>query len=59
ALADEMEQFDDVETISGNVNFSEDLHSVFGREYRVVKIDNNEASYVGPVTAEVVVDLGN
>ncbi|HEX5799653.1 MAG TPA: ABC transporter substrate-binding protein, partial [Gaiellaceae bacterium] len=47
ALADEMEQFDDVETISGNVNFSEDLHSVFGREYRVVKIDNNEASYVG------------
>ena len=59
ALADEMEQFDDVETISGNVNFSEELHSVFGREYRVVKIDNNEASYVGPVTAEVVVDLGN
>lgn len=59
ALADEMEQFDDVETISGNVNFSEDLHSVFGREYRVVRIDNNEASYVGPVTAEVVVDLGN
>ncbi|HET9507695.1 MAG TPA: ABC transporter substrate-binding protein [Gaiellaceae bacterium] len=59
ALADEMEQFEDVETISGNVNFSEELHSVFGREYRVVKIDNNEASYVGPVTAEVVVDLGN
>ncbi|MDF2751353.1 MAG: transporter substrate-binding protein [Gaiellaceae bacterium] len=59
ALADEMEQFEDVETISGNVNFTEELHSVFGREYRVVKIDNNEASYVGPVTAEVVVDLGN
>jgi branched-chain amino acid transport system substrate-binding protein len=58
ALADEMEQFEQVETISGNVNFSEELHSVFGREYRVVKIDNNEASYVGPVTAEVVVDLG-
>jgi branched-chain amino acid transport system substrate-binding protein len=57
ALADEMEQFEDVETISGNVNFSEELHSVFGREYRVVKIDNNKASYVGPVTAEKVVDL--
>ena len=54
-----MEQFEDVETISGNVNFTEELHSVFGREYRVVKIDDNEASYVGPVTAEVVVDLGN
>ena len=59
ALADEMEQFEDVETISGNVNFTEELHSVFGREYRVVKIDNNEVSYVRPVTAEVVVDLGN
>lgn len=57
ALADEMEQFDNVETISGNVNFSDELHSVFGREYRVVKIDDNEASYVGPVTAEKVVDL--
>ena len=58
ALADEMEQFEDVETISGNVNFSEELHSVFGREYRVVKVENNKGSYVGPVTAEVVVDLG-
>jgi branched-chain amino acid transport system substrate-binding protein len=57
ALADELEQFEDVETISGNVNFSEELHSVFGREYRVVKIDDNKASYVGPVTAEKVVDL--
>lgn len=57
ALADEMEQFDNVDTISGNVNFSEELHSVFAREYRVMKIDNNQASYIGPVTAEVVVDL--
>ncbi|HUG63624.1 MAG TPA: ABC transporter substrate-binding protein [Gaiellaceae bacterium] len=57
ALADEMEQFSNVDTISGNVNFSEELHSVFGREYRVMKIDDNQASYVGPVTAEVVVDL--
>ncbi|MBA3348197.1 MAG: ABC transporter substrate-binding protein, partial [Actinobacteria bacterium] len=56
-LAAEIEQFDDVETISGNVNFSNELHSVFGREYRVIKIDNNEASYVGPVTAKVVPDL--
>jgi branched-chain amino acid transport system substrate-binding protein len=57
ALAAEMEQFEQVETISGNVNFSNDLHSVFGREYRVIKIDNNEGSYVGPVTAKVVPEL--
>jgi branched-chain amino acid transport system substrate-binding protein len=56
-LAAEMEQFEDVETISGNVNFSNELHSVFGREYRVIKIDNNKGSYVDAVTAEVVPEL--
>jgi hypothetical protein len=57
ALAAELEKFEDVETISGNVNFSNELHSVFGREYRVIKIDGNKASYVGPITAKVVPDL--
>ena len=57
ALAAEMEQFEQVETISGNVNFSDELHTVFGREYRVIKIENNEGSYVGPVTAKVVPEL--
>ena len=56
-LAAEMEQFEQVETISGNVNFSDELHTVFGREYRVIKIDNNEGSYVGPITAKVVPEL--
>jgi branched-chain amino acid transport system substrate-binding protein len=57
-LAAELEQFDGVETISGEVSFSDDLHSVFGREYRVIKIEGNEASYIGPVTAQVVPELG-
>jgi hypothetical protein len=57
ALAAEMEQFENVETISGNVNFSDELHTVFGREYRVIQIQNNEGSYVGGVTAEVVPEL--
>ncbi len=57
ALAAEMEQFSSVETISGNVNFSPELHTVFGREYRVIKVDKNEGSYVGPVTAKVVPDI--
>ena len=57
ALAAEMEKFESVETISGNVNFSDELHTVFGREYRVIKIENNEGSYVGPVTAKVVPDI--
>ncbi len=57
-LAAELEQFDGVETISGDVSFSNDLHSVFGREYRVIKIEGNKASYIGPVTAKVVPELG-
>jgi ABC-type branched-subunit amino acid transport system substrate-binding protein len=57
-LADEMEQFQNVETISGNVNFSPELHTVFGREYRVIKIENNEGSYVEGVTAKEVPELG-
>jgi len=57
ALAAEMEKFEQVETISGKVNFSDDLHSVFGREYRVIKVHNNKGSYVGSVTAQVVPEL--
>jgi branched-chain amino acid transport system substrate-binding protein len=57
ALAAEIEQFDGVETISGNVSFSPELHTVFGREYRVIRIENNKGEYVEGVTAKVVPTL--
>jgi branched-chain amino acid transport system substrate-binding protein len=57
ALASELEQFDDVETVSGNVNFSPELHSVFGREYRVIEIEKNKGKYFGAVTAKEVPEL--
>jgi branched-chain amino acid transport system substrate-binding protein len=57
ALASELEGFEDVETISGNVNFSPELHSVFGREYRVVEIQDNQGTYFGPITAKTVPEL--
>jgi branched-chain amino acid transport system substrate-binding protein len=57
ALADELEQFDGVETISGNVSFSPELHTVFGREYRVIEIQDNEGRYVSGITAKVVPEL--
>jgi branched-chain amino acid transport system substrate-binding protein len=57
ALAAEIEAFDGVETISGEVSFSPELHTVFGREYRVIQIENNEGSYVEGVTAKVVPTL--
>ena len=54
ALAAQMEKFKKLPTISGNVSFSKSLHSVFGRQYRVIQIQNNKAKYVGAVTAKVV-----
>jgi branched-chain amino acid transport system substrate-binding protein len=54
ALAAQMEKFRGVPTISGKVSFSSKLHTVFGRQYRVIKIQNNVAKRVGLVTAKVV-----
>jgi branched-chain amino acid transport system substrate-binding protein len=54
ALAAQMERFTKVPTLSGLVSFSRQYHSVFGRQYRVIRIENNKARYVGAVRARVV-----
>jgi hypothetical protein len=54
ALAAQMEKFHKVPTLSGLVSFSATLHTVFGRQYRVIEINNNKARLVGTVTAKVV-----
>jgi branched-chain amino acid transport system substrate-binding protein len=54
ALAAVMVKFHNVPTLSGNVSFSAKLHTVFGRRYRVIEIQNNKARLVGTVTAKVV-----
>ena len=56
-LASQLERFKKVPTISGKVSFSSSFHSVFGRQYRVIKIHNNKARVVGYVTAKVVPKL--
>jgi branched-chain amino acid transport system substrate-binding protein len=56
-LAAKMEKFRKVPTLSGLVSFSPTLHTVYGRQYRVIKIQNNKARYVGSVTAKVVPKL--
>lgn len=38
-------------TISGNISFSDALHTVYGRAYRVIEINDNKAKFVGLVTA--------
>ena len=43
ALATQLEKFKKVPTIAGKVSFSRQLHTVFGRQYRVIQIQNNKA----------------
>jgi branched-chain amino acid transport system substrate-binding protein len=54
ALAAQLERFRRVPTLSGLVSFSKSLHTVFGRQYRVISINDNKARRVGTVTAKVV-----
>jgi branched-chain amino acid transport system substrate-binding protein len=56
-LAAQMEKFTKVPTISGKVSFSRSLHTVFGRQYRVIRVQNNTGKRVGMVTAKVVPKL--
>jgi branched-chain amino acid transport system substrate-binding protein len=54
ALATQMEKFKNVPTLSGLVSFSTKLHSVFGRQYRVMKIQDNKVLLVGSIKAKVI-----
>jgi branched-chain amino acid transport system substrate-binding protein len=53
-LARTLEGFRKVQTTNGKISFSRSLHSVFGRQYRVIRIHNNRGRRVGFVTAKVV-----
>ena len=53
-LAAAMERFKNVNTLSGKVSFSRSLHTVFGRQYRVIRVENNTPRVVGTVKAKVV-----
>jgi branched-chain amino acid transport system substrate-binding protein len=57
-LAAVMEKFHKVPTLSGLVSFSPSLHSVFGRQYRVVEINNNKPREVTTIVAKVVAKIG-
>jgi branched-chain amino acid transport system substrate-binding protein len=57
-LASIMVRFHKVPTISGNVSFSPSLHTVFGRAYRVILVNDNNAKYVGEITASSPADIG-
>jgi branched-chain amino acid transport system substrate-binding protein len=53
-LAAIMQSFKGVPTLSGKVSFSAKFHTVFGRQYRVIRIQDNKPKLVGTVVAKVV-----
>jgi hypothetical protein len=53
-----MVKFHKLPTISGNVSFSAGLHTVFGRAYRVIAVNDNKASFVKLVTATSPANIG-
>jgi branched-chain amino acid transport system substrate-binding protein len=53
-LAAVMQKFHNVKTLSGKVSFSKKLHSVFGRQYRVIEINNNIPIEKGLIRAKKV-----
>jgi hypothetical protein len=51
-LAALMQKFHNLPTISGKVSFSAKLHSVFGRAYRVMEVQNSTPKFVQLYTAK-------
>ena len=57
ALANQLVKFNNIKVLGGKISFSAKLHTVHGRQYRVIKIQNNVAKRVGLVKAKVVPSL--
>jgi branched-chain amino acid transport system substrate-binding protein len=57
-LASIMQNFHDLPTISGGVSFSPSLHSVYGRDYRIIHVMNGKAKFVGLIKATSPANIG-
>ncbi|MGB2876120.1 MAG: ABC transporter substrate-binding protein [Gaiellaceae bacterium] len=58
ALAKQFERFRSLQTISGKISFSSKYHTVFGRSYRVIEVENNKGRYVGSISAGKPASIG-
>lgn len=57
ALAAQLVKFKHVPVLGGQISFSPKLHTVFGRDYRVIEINNNKAKLKTLIRAKVVPKL--
>jgi branched-chain amino acid transport system substrate-binding protein len=58
-LAASLEKMSGFQTSIGKISFSDQFHSVFGREYRVIDITKGKPKMAGTVTADKPVELPN
>ncbi len=58
ALADYLEALSGLETTSGQISFSPELHTVFGREYRMMKFENGTPVFQELRAASSPADIG-
>jgi branched-chain amino acid transport system substrate-binding protein len=58
SLASTMSHFSGLATISGNISFSPSLHSVFGREYRIIEVKNGKPHFVQLLKAPGLANIG-
>jgi branched-chain amino acid transport system substrate-binding protein len=56
-LAAKLVRFDHVPVLGSRVSFSKKWHTVFGRQYRVIRTQANRARRVGLVTAKVLPNI--
>jgi branched-chain amino acid transport system substrate-binding protein len=57
-LARQFEHFKGLPTISGKISFSSKFHTVFGRSYRVIEVENNKGKYVGSISVKKPATVG-
>ena len=57
-LARQFEHFKGLPTISGKISFSTRFHTVFGRSYRVIEVENNKGRFVGSISAGKPANIG-
>jgi len=57
ALAAQLVKFHRVPVLGSRISFSKKLHTVFGRDYRVIEINNNKAKLKGLIRAQVIPKL--
>jgi branched-chain amino acid transport system substrate-binding protein len=57
-LATQLEKFRSVQVFGSHISFSTKWHTVYGRQYRVIRINNNVAKRFALVTAKTLPNIG-